>query len=147
MSKTVLNFIAKNKDLLHGSLIDWFNATITKDRHKRNVNHLHFFKQQVMAGLIPSTCFPDFDLPGHIYLSIVDQHNEHMTIWYDNVTNEDTMDPYTHDYWTHLRLANPDINFNSTQSAETETADEDSSDGNKGMDISDVRGNKRPPSL
>ena len=74
MSKTFLNFIEKNKDLLHGSFIDWFNASITKDRHKRNVDHLYFFMQQVMAGLIPSTCFPEIDLPEDIYLNIVDQH-------------------------------------------------------------------------
>ena len=51
-----------------------------------------------MAGLIPSTCFPDIDLPVDIYLSIVDQHKEHMYNWYNEVTNEDTIDPETHDY-------------------------------------------------
>ena len=97
-----------------------------------------------MAGLILSTCFPDFDLPEDIYLSIVNQYNEHMTKWYNEVTKEDTMDPNAHDYWTHLPLANPDINLNSTRSAETETADKDSSDGDEGMEIAGVRGNKIP---
>ena len=67
-----------------------------------------------------------------------------MTKWYNEVTNEDTMDPDNHNYWTHLPFENPTINLNSTQSAETEKADKDSSDGDKGMDIADVRGNKSP---
>ena len=52
------------------------------------------------------------------------------------------MDPDTHDYWTHLPFENPAINLNSTQSAETEMSDEGSTDGDEGMDIADVRGNK-----
>ena len=129
---------------MYGSLLDWFNASITKDRHKRNVDHLYFFMHQVMAGLIPSTCFPDFDLPGDIYFSIVNQHNENMTKWYNEVTNEDTMDPDNYNYWTHLLFKNFTINLNSTQSAETETSGKDSSDGDEGMDIADVRENKSP---
>ena len=93
LSKTVLNFIAKNKTLLHNAIVDWLKEAITKTNHKRNVETLNFFKQQMMVGLIPSTCFPDIDLPVVIYLSIVDQHKERMYNWYNEVTNEDTMDP------------------------------------------------------
>ena len=58
------------------------------------------------------------------------------------MTNEDTMYKDMHEYWTHLPLADSAINLNSTQSAETETSEEKSSDGDKGMNIADVRGNK-----
>ena len=75
--------------------------SITKANHVRNAESLNFFMQQVMAGLILSTCFPDIDLPEDLYLSIVDQHKEHIYDWYNPVTNEDTMDPQTHHYWTH----------------------------------------------
>ena len=85
--------------------------------------------QQVMAGLIPSTCFPDIYLPEEIYLRIVDQHKERMYDCYDEVTNDDTMYPETHHYWTHQPFENPAITLNSTQNAETETKDEKSSDG------------------
>ena len=97
-----------------------------------------------MASLILSTCVPGFALPGDIYFSIVNQHNEHIPKWYNVVTNENTMDLDTHDYWNHQPLANPAINLNSTQSAKTKTADEDSSDVNEGIDIADVIGNKSP---
>ena len=74
MSKTVLNFIAKNKSLLHDAMIDWLKEAITKSNPVRNAESLKFFTQQVMAVLIPSTCFPDIDLPEDIDLSIMDQH-------------------------------------------------------------------------
>ena len=37
LSKTVLNFIAKNKKLLHNAIVDWLKEDITKANHLRNV--------------------------------------------------------------------------------------------------------------
>ena len=67
MTKTVLNFIVRNKDYLHGSLIDLLKKSITKANHMRNVGCLLSFRQQVMAGSILSTSFPVINLPRDIF--------------------------------------------------------------------------------
>ena len=77
MTKTFLNFIARSKDYLHGSLIDWFNASITKANHMRTVDCLLSFKHQVMAGLIPSTCFPVIDLRRDFFHHVKSAHGTH----------------------------------------------------------------------
>ena len=59
--------------------------------------------------------------------------------WYDEVINDDTMDPETHHYWTHQPFENPAITLKSTQNAKRETEDKKSSDGMEGMNIDDVK--------
>ena len=66
-SKTVIQQIIEEKDDLHDGLIRWFKQTITAELYKEHVNVLKFFKKQVMAGIVPSTVFPDIYMPRSIY--------------------------------------------------------------------------------
>ena len=128
---------------------------ITAENHQKYVDDIEVFKEQVMTGIVPSTVFPDIYMPRAIYYYITKHHNESMCKWLEAVTNEDTLHPLTHDYWTLKHLDN----FNNKSSAnselvaedkttikanlseETETDDEKASDGNDGMYIEDGKDN------
>ena len=55
------------------------------------------------------------------------------------MTNDNKIDPETHNYWNHQLLPNSTINLNLTQSTETKTEDEKLSDGNKDMEVDNVK--------
>ena len=117
----------------------------------KNVNALELFKEHVLAGIVPSTVFPDIDMPRAIYLYIIDHYNERMIKCLDEVTNDNTFHNSTHDYWT-LKLlgdfdnkssANSELvaeeksHIKANLSEETETDDEKASGDNDGMEVED----------
>ena len=85
----------------------------------------------------------------------MEHHNERMCKRLEAVTNEDTLHPLTHDYWTLKPLGDFDNESSANSESvaedkttikanlneETETDDEKSSDGNDGMDFEDGKDN------
>ena len=85
------------------------------------MNTLELIKEHIMAGIVPSTVFPDIGMPRYIYYYIMDYHNEHIQKWLEAVTNEETLHSSTHDYWTLKPLGD----FDNKSSAKSELVAED----------------------
>ena len=94
-------------------------------------------------------------MPKDIYYYITDHHNDHMSKWLESGTNEDTVHPLTHDYWTLKPLddfedkssansksvAEDKTKIKANLSEQTKTDDEKVSDENDDMNIEDGKDN------
>ena len=75
----------RKKDSFEDSLVEWFKESVIENNlHKKNTA-IQLHRENFMAGIIPSTIFPDVVFPEDLLLCMKRLHNERMKVWLEEV--------------------------------------------------------------
>ena len=126
------------------SLVEWFKESVIEDNLYRNNLAIQLHREQVMAGIILSTLFPDVAFLEDLLLGMKQQHDERIRIWLEEVKRVNKpFNPLSYNYWTHIDLDDSDLEASSASRSDSnkeETDNESGSDNSNFMDNVNVDG-------